>query len=229
MVRNLPASLSATVFGRQTSRQDFVNIEQEIQRLGSLLRDLRETRAAESEDAASRWDETKFAATRRCESTMTCLAVPWGHITVASSSYTHAGCPWSRTILRGYMWVSSSANMTQHHSLRKSKEKPIRRRFPLLGPLTQQLSVCETEARLSPYYDRSGQGCFRHPSLSKEWLSCCQRGVCTGGTQSKVSLFCVISWCTPLPLWLDGHVFEHASSGRYLGTVSRSTSLWRTS
>lgn len=75
MVRNLPASLSATVFGRQTSRQDFVNIEQETQRLGSLLRDLRETRAAESEDAASRWDESKFAATRRCELTISRRAV----------------------------------------------------------------------------------------------------------------------------------------------------------
>eukprot|EP00752_Nemacystus_decipiens_P003932 g3600.t1 len=39
--------------------------EQELQRLGDVLRGLRETRVAESQEAASRWDEEKFAAPRR--------------------------------------------------------------------------------------------------------------------------------------------------------------------
>lgn len=42
-----------------------VNDEKELQRLGGMFRDLRETRAAASEESACRWDEHKFAASRR--------------------------------------------------------------------------------------------------------------------------------------------------------------------
>ena len=42
-----------------------MNDVEELQRLGAMFRDLRERRAAASEESACRWDEHKFAASRR--------------------------------------------------------------------------------------------------------------------------------------------------------------------
>ncbi|CAM9830068.1 unnamed protein product [Laminaria digitata] len=42
-----------------------VNEEEDLQRLGGMFRDLRERRAAASGESACRWDEHKFAASRR--------------------------------------------------------------------------------------------------------------------------------------------------------------------
>lgn len=56
-------------FWHQTQRRG--TDERELQRLGGVLRDLRDARVAESQEMASRWDEEKFAAPRRCE-----LSVP---------------------------------------------------------------------------------------------------------------------------------------------------------
>lgn len=51
-------------FWQQTQR--LAGDEQELQRLGDVFRELRETRVAERQEVASRWDEEKFAAPRRC-------------------------------------------------------------------------------------------------------------------------------------------------------------------
>lgn len=42
-----------------------MNEEEDLQRLGAMFRDLRERRAAASDESACRWDEHKFAASRR--------------------------------------------------------------------------------------------------------------------------------------------------------------------
>lgn len=53
------------VLAQQASRQGSVDDKQELQRLGGVLRDLRKTREARSQEIESRWDEDKFAASQR--------------------------------------------------------------------------------------------------------------------------------------------------------------------
>ncbi|CAM9766366.1 unnamed protein product [Pylaiella littoralis] len=60
-----PSNSNARVRFEMISRQGSEGDDQELQRLGGLLRELREKRAAESMKTASRWDEEKFAASRR--------------------------------------------------------------------------------------------------------------------------------------------------------------------
>ncbi|CAB1112661.1 unnamed protein product [Ectocarpus sp. CCAP 1310/34] len=50
---------------QKASRQGSVHDKQELQRLGGVLRDLRKTREARSQEIESRWDEDKFAASQR--------------------------------------------------------------------------------------------------------------------------------------------------------------------
>ncbi|CAM9983975.1 unnamed protein product [Ectocarpus sp. 12 AP-2014] len=51
---------------QKASRQgSSVDDKQELQRLGGVLRDLRKTREARSQEIESRWDEDKFAASQR--------------------------------------------------------------------------------------------------------------------------------------------------------------------
>ncbi|CAM9613798.1 unnamed protein product [Ectocarpus sp. 8 AP-2014] len=50
---------------QKASRQGSMDDKQELQRLGGVLRDLRKTREARSQEIESRWDEDKFAASQR--------------------------------------------------------------------------------------------------------------------------------------------------------------------
>eukprot|EP00903_Cladosiphon_okamuranus_P005754 g5707.t2 len=65
--RGIPvaAPSNGSAHGADVKKQRRGSDERELQRLGGILRDLRDTRVAESQEIASRWDEDKFAAPRR--------------------------------------------------------------------------------------------------------------------------------------------------------------------
>lgn len=76
--------------------------EQELQRLGGVLRDLRETRVAETHEVASRWDEEKFAAPRRCE-----RSVRRFHLGLPQKYGPSAGAPMRRGDAGGAVLIPS--------------------------------------------------------------------------------------------------------------------------